>query len=71
MSPKFSGHEILMSAALTVTAIVVILVYRERRNLQACIASLGTYFSPEPKPDANANLRLFWISFAALYIEKH
>ncbi|MGA8309135.1 MAG: hypothetical protein WB755_03845 [Terriglobales bacterium] len=69
MSPKYSGHEILMSAALTVTAIVVILVYRKRRNLQACIASLGTYFSPEPKPDANANLRLFWISFAALYIE--
>ena len=41
MSPKYSGHEILMSAALTVTAIVVILVYRKRRNLQACIASLG------------------------------
>jgi SAM-dependent methyltransferase/uncharacterized membrane protein len=69
MSPKVTSHEILLLAALTVMAIAAILVYLERRNLQAWIDWLGTFFSPEPKPDANANWRLFWISFAALYVE--
>src|SRR6266849_9255112 len=69
MSPKVTSHEILLLAALTVMAMAVILVCLERRNLQAWIDWLGTFFSPEPKPDANANWRLFWISFAALYVE--
>ena len=71
MSPKLTSYEILILAALAVMVIVVILVYRERRNLQVWIAWLGKFFSPETETDTdtNANRRLFWVSFAALYVE--
>jgi hypothetical protein len=59
MSPKLTSYEILIFAGLAVLAILVILAYRERHNLQERITWLGKFFSPELEADTNANRRLF------------
>jgi spermidine synthase len=69
MNPRNINHEIPILAALTFAVVVVIFVCQKRRRLEAWIDSLSRFFSPESKPDANVNWHLFWVSFAALYVE--
>ncbi len=69
MSSAFNHYTILLLVSLVVTAIVAIVAYWKRRALQAQIDRLGRFFSPELKTGGNEILHLFWVSFAALYIE--
>src|SRR5882724_9615496 len=69
MSSAFNHYTILLLVSLVVTAIVAIVAYWKRLALQAQIDRLGRFFSPELKTGGNEILHLFWVSFAALYIE--
>jgi len=69
MNPKTIDHEIQILVALAMAAIAVIFAYLKRGRLESWIDSLGKFFSPQPRSDANVNWSLFWISFVALYVE--
>ena len=69
MNPGSVNHAGPILAALAFAVGVVIVAYLKRRRLETWIDSLSRFFSPESKPDVNLNWRLFWVSFAALYVE--
>jgi len=69
MNPRSINHGISILAVLAFAVVVIIFVYQKRCRLEAWIDSLSKFFSSESKPDANLNWRLFWVSFAALYVE--
>ena len=62
-------QEILILAVSALTVLAIFLLYRNRDRLLAWIDWLSQFFGAEPAADADVNWRLFWISFAGLYVE--
>src|SRR5258708_38433444 len=69
MTTKSISDLTLISVALVLLVVVLTVAYRKRHLLATWIDSLGRYFTPEPEQRGSANWRLFWVSFAGLYVE--
>ena len=69
MTPKSISDLTLISIALVLMVVVLTFAYRKRHLLATWIDSLGRYFTPEPDGQTSVNWRLFWVSFAGLYVE--
>jgi spermidine synthase len=69
MDPQRMHQETLILVALAIVVVSGVVAYLKRGRLGAGIDALGRFFSPEPKVNGSTNWNLFWISFAALFIE--
>src|ERR1700730_488496 len=69
MDPQRMHQETLILVALAIVVVSGVVAYLKRGRLGAGIEALGRFFSPEPKVNGSTNWNLFWISFAALFIE--